>query len=86
MAKNAVDFQGVFGNLRLSGILGGPIGMSGYLLSIHCLTIYYTAPLSSLFPVIAALMSYWILKENISKIAQFDSPWLLFLLRCLLLK
>lgn len=69
--KNAVDFQGVFWKPALSGILGGPIGMSGYLLSIHYLTIYYAAPLSSLFPVIAALMSYWILKEKISKIAQF---------------
>lgn len=69
--KSAVDFQGVFWRPALSGILGGPIGMSAYLLSIHYLTIYYAAPLSSLFPVIAALMSYWILKEKISKIAQF---------------
>ncbi|EFA28238.1 lic-1 protein B, partial [Haemophilus influenzae HK1212] len=69
--KSAVDFQGVFWKPALSGILGGPIGMSGYLLSIHYLTIYYAAPLSSLFPVFAALMSYWILKEKISKTAQF---------------
>ncbi|HHE9996462.1 DMT family transporter [Haemophilus influenzae] len=69
--KSAVDFQGVFWRPALSGVLGGPIGMSAYLLSIHYLTIYYAAPLSSLFPVIAALMSYWILKEKISKIAQF---------------
>ena len=45
--------------------------MSAYLLSIHYLTIYYAAPLSSLFPVFAALMSYWILKEKITKTAQF---------------
>ncbi|VTP76769.1 DMT family transporter [Haemophilus influenzae] len=69
--KIAVDFQGVFWKPALSGILGGPIGMSAYLLSIHYLTIYYAAPLSSLFPVFAALMSYWILKEKISKTAQF---------------
>lgn len=69
--KSAVDFQGVFWRPALSGVLGGPIGMSAYLLSIHYLTIYYAAPLSSLFPIIAALMSYWILKEKISKIAQF---------------
>ncbi|HHF0473523.1 TPA: DMT family transporter [Haemophilus influenzae] len=69
--KSAVDFQGVFWKPALSGILGGPIGMSAYLLSIHYLTIYYAAPLSSLFPVIAALMSYWILKEKISRTAQF---------------
>ncbi|MEX4112220.1 DMT family transporter [Haemophilus influenzae] len=69
--KSAVDFQGVFWKPALSGILGGPIGMSAYLLSIHYLTIYYAAPLSSLFPVFAALMSYWILKEKISKTAQF---------------
>lgn len=69
--KSAVDFQGVFWQPALSGVLGGPIGMSAYLLSIHYLTIYYAAPLSSLFPVIAALMSYWILKEKISKTAQF---------------
>lgn len=65
--KSAVDFQGVFWQPALSGILGGPIGMSAYLLSIHYLTIYYAAPLSSLFPVFAALMSYWIL----NKTAQF---------------
>ncbi|WP_110414780.1 DMT family transporter, partial [Haemophilus influenzae] len=69
--KSAVDFQGVFWKPALSGVLGGPIGMSAYLLSIHYLTIYYAAPLSSLFPVIAALMSYWILKEKISRTAQF---------------
>ncbi|MEX4028990.1 DMT family transporter [Haemophilus influenzae] len=69
--KSAVDFQGVFWRPTLSGVLGGPIGMSAYLLSIHYLTIYYAAPLSSLFPVIAALMSYWILKEKISRTAQF---------------
>lgn len=69
--KSAVDFQGVFWQPALSGVLGGPIGMSAYLLSIHYLTIYYAAPLSSLFPVFAALMSYWILKEKISRTAQF---------------
>lgn len=69
--KSAVDFQGVFWRPALSGVLGGPIGMSAYLLSIHYLTIYYAAPLSSLFPVFAALMSYWILKEKITKTAQF---------------
>lgn len=69
--KSAVDFQGVFWKPALSGVLGGPIGMSAYLLSIHYLTIYYAAPLSSLFPVFAALMSYWILKEKITKTAQF---------------
>ena len=69
--KRAVNFQKIFWSPVLSGVLGGPLGMSAYLLSIHYLTIYYAAPLSSLFPVFAALMSYWILKEKISKIAQF---------------
>ena len=67
----AVNFQKIFWFPVLSGVLGGPLGMSAYLLSIHYLTIYYAAPLSSLFPVLAALMSYWILKEKISKTAQF---------------
>ncbi|EFA28436.1 lic-1 protein B, partial [Haemophilus influenzae HK1212] len=71
VAKKCGRFSRRFWKPALSGILGGPIGMSGYLLSIHYLTIYYAAPLSSLFPVFAALMSYWILKEKISKTAQF---------------
>ena len=69
--RGAVNFQKIFWSPVLSGGLGGPLGMSAYLLSIHYLTIYYAAPLSSLFPVLAALMSYWILKEKITKTAQF---------------
>ena len=63
MAKSAVDFQGVFWRPALSGVLGGPIGMSAYLLSIHYLTIYYAAPLSSLscFRCVNVLL---ILKKN----------------------
>lgn len=64
MAKKCGRFSRRFWRPALSGVLGGPIGMSAYLLSIHYLTIYYAAPLSSLFPVFAALMSYWILKEK----------------------
>ena len=86
MAKKCGRFSRRFWQPALSGVLGGPIGMSAYLLSIHYLTIYYAAPLSSLFPVFAALMSYWILKEKLPKQPNSDSPWLLFLLRCLLLK
>ncbi len=71
MAKKCGRFSRCFWRPALSGVLGGPIGMSAYLLSIHYLTIYYAAPLSSLFPVFAALMSYWILKEKITKTAQF---------------
>ena len=71
MAKKCGRFSRRFWQPALSGVLGGPIGMSAYLLSIHYLTIYYAAPLSSLFPVFAALMSYWILKEKISRTAQF---------------
>ena len=69
--RGAVNFQKIFWSPVLSGVFGGPLGMSAYLLSIHYLTIYYAAPLSSLFPVLAALMSYWILKEKITKTAQF---------------
>jgi len=65
--RGAVNFQKIFWSPVLSGVFGGPLGMSAYLLSIHYLTIYYAAPLSSLFPVLAALMSYWILKEKITK-------------------
>ena len=69
--RGAVNFQKIFWSPVLSGVFGGPLGMSAYLLSIHYLTIYYAAPLSSLFPVLAALMSYWILKEKITKTALF---------------
>ena len=69
--RGAVNFQKIFWSPVLSGVFGGPLGMSAYLLSIHYLTIYYAAALSSLCPVLAALMSYWILKEKITKTAQF---------------
>ena len=86
MAKKCGRFSRRFWQPALSGVLGGPIGMSAYLLSIHYLTIYYAAPLSSLFPVFAALMSYWILKEKSLEQRSLDLDWRLLLLHCWLLK
>lgn len=63
-------FRGGFWRPVLSGLLGGPVGMSAYLLGIHYLTVYYAAPLSSLFPVLAAALSAWFLKERTGAAAR----------------
>jgi drug/metabolite transporter (DMT)-like permease len=48
----------------LAALLGGPIGMSGYVLAISNIGASYTAIISSLFPAIGALLSYIFLKER----------------------
>lgn len=48
----------------LAALLGGPIGMTGYVLSIHYIGAAYTAIISALFPGVGALLSYIFLKEK----------------------
>lgn len=50
----------------LGALLGGPIGMSGYVAAIHYIGPAYTAIISSLFPALGALLSYIFLKEKMS--------------------
>lgn len=50
--------------IMLGALLGGPVGMTGYLLAIKYIGPAYTAIISSLYPAIGALLSYIFLKEN----------------------
>ena len=51
----------------IAALMGGPIGMTGYLLSINLIGPSYTAIISSLYPAVGAILSYFLLKERINK-------------------
>lgn len=48
----------------LAALVGGPVGMTGYVLSIKYIGASYTAIISSLFPALGALFAYIFLKEK----------------------
>lgn len=48
-------------------LLGGPIGMTGYVIAIANLGAAYTAIISAFYPAFGALLSYILLKEKMSK-------------------
>lgn len=48
----------------LGALLGGPIGMSGYVSAIKYIGPSYTAIISALFPALGAFLSYIFLKEK----------------------
>ena len=50
--------------IMIGALLGGPIGMTAYLLSIKYIGASYTAIISSMYPAIGALLSYIFLKEK----------------------
>lgn len=50
----------------LAALLGGPIGMSGYVAAINFIGPAYTAIISSLFPALGAFLSYIFLKEKMT--------------------
>ena len=50
----------------LGALLGGPIGMSGYVAAIKYIGPAYTAIISALFPALGAVLSYIFLKEKMS--------------------
>lgn len=50
--------------ILLAALLGGPVGMTGYVLSIKYIGAAYTAIISSLYPAMGALLSYIFLKEK----------------------
>ena len=50
--------------IALAALLGGPIGMSGYVAAIHYIGPAYTAIISAMFPALGALLSYIFLKEK----------------------
>lgn len=55
----------------IGGLLGGPIGMAGYLLAIKYLGASLTATISSIYPAVGAIISKVFLKEKMNK-----SGWL----------
>lgn len=55
--------------IMLGALLGGPVGMTGYLLAIKYIGSSYTAIISSLYPAIGALLSYIFLKEKLKPVA-----------------
>jgi drug/metabolite transporter (DMT)-like permease len=51
----------------LAALMGGPVGMTGYLLAVKIIGPSYTAIISSLYPAVGAVLAYVILKEKINK-------------------
>lgn len=48
----------------VGAILGGPIGMSGYLLGVTFAGPVYSLPITASYPALAAVLSFFILKER----------------------
>lgn len=48
----------------LGAVLGGPIGMSGYLLGVSFAGPVYSLPITASYPALAAVLSFFILKER----------------------
>ena len=53
--------------IAIGAILGGPIGMSGYLLAVKYMGAAYAASISAIYPVVGALISRIFFKEELSK-------------------
>lgn len=53
--------------LLLSGLFGGPLGMSAYVLSINYVGASDTAVISALYPVMGSIFARLFLKENLTK-------------------
>lgn len=68
------QFRSIFHSLRcrgglfilLAAFLGGPVGMTAYVVSIHYIGPSFTAAVSALFPAVGALLAYLFLKEKMS--------------------
>ncbi len=71
-------FKGQFGNVLkaakskgglfiiIGALLGGPVGMTCYLMSIKYVGAAYTASITAIFPGISALLAFLILKEKMN--------------------
>lgn len=53
--------------VALAALLGGPVGMTGYVLSVKYIGPSYTAIISSLYPAFGAVLAYFVLKEKMTK-------------------
>lgn len=56
--------------IALGALLGGPLGMTGYLIAISHIGAGYTAIISAFYPAFGALMAFVILKERM-QVRQF---------------
>ncbi len=52
--------------IMIAALLGGPIGMTGFMLSVYYIGPSYTAIISSMYPAVGALLSYLFLKEKVT--------------------
>lgn len=52
----------------IAALLGGPVGMLGYVSAIKYIGPSYTASISAMYPALGAFLSYVILKEKMSNI------------------
>lgn len=50
----------------LAALIGGPIGMSGYLTAISNIGPGYTAIISAFYPAVGSFLAYFVLKEKMS--------------------
>ena len=68
--------------VMLGALLGGPIGMSGYLAAINTIGPGYTAAISAFYPAVGSLLAWLLLKEkmNLKQIMPYRcscASWLL---------
>lgn len=63
--KSLKSRSGLF--IVLGALLGGPVGMTCYLLSVKYIGPAYTASISSIFPGIGAFLAFIFLKEKMNK-------------------
>lgn len=56
----------------IAALMGGPIGMTGYLLAVKLIGPSYTAIISSLYPAVGAILAYFILKERLIRRLGLD--------------
>lgn len=59
----------------LGALLGGPIGMTGYVIAINNIGAGYTAIISSFYPAFGTLMAVLLLKEKTPRAAWWPSSW-----------
>ena len=57
----------------LGALLGGPVGMTGYVIAINNIGAGYTAIISAFYPAVGAILSFIILKErmNVKQLVAF---------------
>ena len=54
--------------VALGALLGGPVGMTGYVLAINAIGPAYTAIISALYPALGTVLAHFFLKEKLRPI------------------